>query len=332
MAENGNAMLQQFEDTITDIIMVLTDVGVGDYDARVPVPEDEESPVGALCIGINDMIEALGEREREAIEAREKAETLSNQSVLALYVLQDGLLKYVNPRTIEMLGYSEEEIASWQPGEFLKVIHEDDRSTLASVVEKKQAGDDEGMRRNYQWRIIAKDGSLRWVETYGRSVMYEGRPADYVTMLDISDRKQAERQLEDQSRAIREMSTPVIKLWEGVVMLPLVGTIDTLRATQMTEALLGAVAEEEAAVVVLDVTGVAVIDTSVARHLLQAVDSAKILGADVIITGFSPVAAQTLAQLGVDFSALRTRGSLRAGVQEALRLVGMKLVSLKSGQ
>ena len=81
---------------------------------------------------------------RELTEAREKAETLANQSVLALYVLQDGLLKYVNPKTVEMLGYSEDEIASWAPGEFLKVIHEDDRAAIADVAAKKQAGQDEG--------------------------------------------------------------------------------------------------------------------------------------------------------------------------------------------
>ena len=122
-----------------------------------------------------------------------------------------------------------------------------------------------------------------------------------------------------------EMSTPVIKVWNKVVMLPIVGAVDTSRAQQMTEKLLESVVQNEAEVALLDVTGVPFIDTSVARNLLKAIDAARMLGADVIVTGFSPEAAQTLAQLGVDFSALRTRGSLQTGLREAFGMVGVKM-------
>ena len=131
--------------------------------------------------------------------------------------------------------------------------------------------------------------------------------------------------IEQQNRQMMEMSTPVIRAWDGLILLPLIGVIDTARASQMLERMLAAVVESDARVAVLDVTGVPVIDTSVARHLLQTVDSAKILGCEVVLTGIRPDAAQTLAQLGVDFSAMRTRGSLKAGMQEALSLIGMKI-------
>ena len=141
-----------------------------------------------------------------------------------------------------------------------------------------------------------------------------------VTVEDVTDRKQAEETIEKQNRAILEMSTPVVKLTNGVLMVPLVGSIDTTRAQQMTSRLLEEVVNQNARAIIMDVTGVPYIDTSVARHILQSVDAARILGAEVILTGFSPEAAQTLSQLGVDFSSLQTRGSLQAGLQIAFQI------------
>ena len=143
---------------------------------------------------------------------------------------------------------------------------------------------------------------------------------------EAQERAEAERTIREQSEALTELSTPVVKVWEGIVMLPLVGAMDTARASFVTERLLRTVSGEDAEVVILDVTGLPGIDTSVARHLLQAVESSRILGCEVIITGFSPDAAQTLAQLGVDFSSLRTKGSLSAGIVEAFELLGNKIV------
>ena len=142
---------------------------------------------------------------------------------------------------------------------------------------------------------------------------------------DVTEQREIEAVMQEQNQAMMEMSTPVITLWDEIVMLPLVGTIDDDRAMQMTERLLEAIVGYEARVAILDVTGVAVIDTSVARNLLKAVDAASMLGAKVVVTGFSPSAAQTLAQLGVDFASLMTQGSLRAGIAQAFGLVGQRV-------
>lgn len=136
-----------------------------------------------------------------------------------------------------------------------------------------------------------------------------------------------ERVIAQQSLSLVELSTPVILLWNSVLLLPLIGVIDTVRARQFTERLLEAITKHEASVTLVDVTGVPVFDTSVARHIMKAIDAAHMLGSRIVITGLSPEGAQTLTKLGISFDNVTSRASLRAGVAEALQLVGRRIVS-----
>lgn len=131
----------------------------------------------------------------------------------------------------------------------------------------------------------------------------------------------------EQSRAIMELSTPIIKVWDEILLLPLIGVIDTLRAQQIIEQLLHSIVETESRVVILDVTGVPTVDTNVAQHLMRTVAAAKMLGAEAVVTGISPDTAQTLVRLNIDLTGIRTRGTLWAGVDEALRLIGKQVTS-----
>ncbi len=175
-----------------------------------------------------------------------------------------------------------------------------------------------------QMELRVKEATAELQEAYdGMEQQVEERTAEARHAAEEAEK--AREEIAAQAEIMMEMSTPVIKLWNGVVLTPLIGILDTDRSAQMTERVLDAIVENEARVVILDVTGVAVIDTSVARHIISTVDAARILGAEVIITGFSPEAAQTLSQLGVDFKSLRTRGSLAAGLREAMHAVGIRL-------
>lgn len=138
-----------------------------------------------------------------------------------------------------------------------------------------------------------------------------------------------ERIIAQQSLSLLELSTPVVRLWDRMVMVPLIGVVDTLRARQTTERLLEAIAKYEATVAILDVTGVPVLDTSVAGHLMKTIAAAQMLGARVVMTGISPDGAQTLIKLGVNFSEVATRATLRAGIAEGLLMVGKRIVPVR---
>jgi rsbT co-antagonist protein RsbR len=128
-----------------------------------------------------------------------------------------------------------------------------------------------------------------------------------------------EQIIDAQRAALRELSTPLIPVSDDVVIMPLIGTIDTGRAQQVMETLLEGVAHYQASLAILDITGVSVVDTQVAQALVGAAQAVKLLGAQVVLTGIQPQIAQTLVHLGVDLSGIETRGSLQSGIVYALR-------------
>jgi rsbT co-antagonist protein RsbR len=134
--------------------------------------------------------------------------------------------------------------------------------------------------------------------------------------------QERERIIRQQQEAIRELSTPVLQVREQLLILPIIGVLDSQRARQVTEQLLRAIRANRAKVVVIDITGVPTIDSTVANHLVQTVDASGLMGASVIITGLSSDIALTLVTIGVDLSKMDTIGDLQGGLEEAERLLG----------
>jgi rsbT co-antagonist protein RsbR len=141
--------------------------------------------------------------------------------------------------------------------------------------------------------------------------------------------QERERIIREQQHAIRELSTPVLPVREGMLILPIIGVIDPQRARQLTGQLLQGIRANRAKVVVIDITGVPSIDSTVANHLVQTVEAARLLGATVIVTGLSPEIAQTLVTIGVDLTKMNTVGDLRGGIEEADRALGFTVTRVE---
>jgi len=134
--------------------------------------------------------------------------------------------------------------------------------------------------------------------------------------------QERERIIRQQQEAIRELSTPVLQVRDRLLILPIIGVIDSLRARQLTEQLLRGIRANRAKVVVVDITGVPSVDATVANHLVQTVDASRLMGANVIVTGLSSEIAQTLVTIGVDLSKINAVGDLQGGIEEAERMLG----------
>lgn len=138
-----------------------------------------------------------------------------------------------------------------------------------------------------------------------------------------------ERLITAQQDAIRELSTPTLQVRDRLLILPIIGVLDSYRAKQLTDNLLRAIRANRAKVVVMDVTGVGTVDSKVANHLLQTVAASRLMGAVVIVTGLSAEVAQALVTLGVDLGKINTMADLQSGLEEAERLLGYRIVPIE---
>jgi len=142
----------------------------------------------------------------------------------------------------------------------------------------------------------------------------------------VEEQQDQQRQL---LSTIRELSTPIIPVYEGILVLPLVGSIDSRRATEVTERLLEEIAAQQAEIVIIDITGVSLIDTSTANHLLMTTRAANLLGSHVVLVGIGAEIAQTIVHLGVELHGLVTLADLQAGIAYALEQIGLGIQPLQ---
>lgn len=138
------------------------------------------------------------------------------------------------------------------------------------------------------------------------------------------------RRLKDKAserrQTIYELTTPVVKIWEDILILPLIGMIDTVRAEQLRKNLLTSIKDNEAAIAIIDVTGVPIIDTEVANRLLRTIKAASLLGTKCLLVGVRPDIAQSMVQLGIELTEVDTFSSLQAGLEAAFNELGLRVV------
>ena len=148
-------------------------------------------------------------------------------------------------------------------------------------------------------------------------------------ILDITEKVRDEKRLEEQSRTIREISTPAIELWDRVLILPVLGVIDSMRAQQMTDTMLNKIKETSSRVIILDIQGVAAVDTAVANHLIKITKATRLMGCQCIISGISPAVANAIVQLGIDMGDVKTNSTLREALVDSFTMLNLEVTKVK---
>ena len=138
--------------------------------------------------------------------------------------------------------------------------------------------------------------------------------------------------IKKQQQALTELSTPVIPLLDDILVVPLIGTIDTARANQIMENILDGITQRDAEIVIIDITGVHIVDSTVAHHLIKAYQAASLLGAKCIMVGMRPDVAQTIVQLDIAFDNIDTKNNLAQGIEYALQLQGRKIIEVNGSE
>jgi methyl-accepting chemotaxis protein len=169
-----------------------------------------------------------------------------------------------------------------------------------------------------EFKRISKDGADVWLQaSYNPILDIEGRPVKIVKFAsDITI------EVEKRSLALLEMSTPVTKIWDGVLFAPIVGIVDSKRSVDIMNKALSSIADTRARTLMLDIGGVAVVDTAVANHLIKIAKAAVLMGCKTIISGISPAIAQTIAELGIDLGSIQTTSTIEAALRDSITRPG----------
>jgi anti-anti-sigma factor len=298
-----------------------TRIAQGDLTQRVAVCTRDE--IGTMAHSFNQMTECLEGLYADIQQSEEQFRLLiENVSDIILIIDPAGEIRYESPSVNSELGYAAGSLRG-QPIE--QYVHPDDAAQFSEMLAQGQQTPGAVLSLTFQLRHA--DGSWRLLESRGKYLSQTTQGAGMVlNARDITAREAAnvERaRLQDeiihmQAATLREMSTPLIPIADRVVIMPLIGAIDTQRAQQIMDTLLEGIAQHQAHIAILDITGVPVVDTQVAQTLIQAAQAVKLLGARVMLTGIQPQIAQTLVSLGIDLGSIITRGSLQAGIADAL--------------
>jgi len=275
--------------------------------------------------GFSKVTRDLTERNQTA-EALKKASAYTRSLIEAsldplVTISPEGKITDVNGATEKVTGCTRQQLVGT------------DFSIYFTSPEKAREGYEkvfrDGQVRDYPLEIRRQDG--KGVPVLYNASVYRDEQGEVIGVFaaarDITEMKRAEERIRQQSREIMELSTPVMQVWQGVVAVPLIGSLDSQRTQQFMERLLERIVETNSPVALVDIMGVPTIDTQTAQHLIETITAVRLLGAQVVLTGVRPAIAQTLVHLGVDLSGIITRSSLAAGLVVALDMLKLQVTS-----
>jgi len=262
----------------------------------------------------------LAELERDFQELSRKEARLRDlvsASPVVIYTCQPSgnfAVTYMSDNVVRHFGYTADEFTG-DPSFWADRIHPDDIERVFRSLEKLS---DDGYTK-HEYRFRHKDGRWRWAhDDVALSRDAEGQVVELIGYWqDVTDRVVADQKLRQQAETLRELSTPLIPISDRVVAMPLIGVMDSHRAQQVLTTLLDGIGRTSAAVAIIDITGVALVDTHVASALIQSAKAAQLMGAQVVITGIRPEVAQILVALQLDLGGIVTRGNLQSGIAYA---------------
>jgi rsbT co-antagonist protein RsbR len=251
---------------------------------------------------------------------------IENVKEYAIIVLDtSGRIISWSPAAERIKGYRGDEII----GKHFSLFYTAEDIASGKPVLEVEVATKEGRFEDEGWRV-RKDGSRFWANVVITGLKdAQGNLHGFCKITrDLTERKQAEEQVRKQAREILEMATvPVVQVWQGIMLVPLIGMLDSSRTQQLMERLLQRLTETASSVALIDITGVPAIDTQTAQHLIETVKAVRYVGADVVLTGVRPNIAQTLVHLGIDLSNVVTRSSLTTGLRVALGMLNLEVTA-----
>jgi rsbT co-antagonist protein RsbR len=279
-----------------------------------PIGGDAESD-GCVLV-LRDLTERLAQ-EVALRSIEQMIDSITDYEVIRLD--RDGAVRSWNPGAERLRQYPAEEVL----GRHIAMFYTAEDVRLGVPERELAIAARDGRVESEGWRE-RRDGSRFWSSSVLSTIRdVSGALVGYVRVArDMTERREREQLVQRQRDEILELSTPVIEVWEKVLVLPIIGTLDSSRAARLTEGLLEKIAVSQAEVVILDVSGVPAIDTDVAQHLLKTVEAARLMGTVSVLSGVRPETAQAIVHLGIELGALRSRATLSDALQLALKMVG----------
>ncbi|MCP4543821.1 MAG: PAS domain S-box protein [Chloroflexi bacterium] len=282
---------------------------------------------------LRDMTQELERKVEELRQSEERFRVIFEGSNDAVMLLSEKAFFDCNSRALEMFDFGEKgELVGIHLADISPPFQSDGQDSVSAAQERIHAAFQQGHNR-FEWIHSRGGGEDFLAEVLLSAFDLGGEMVLQATVRDISERKQIEAEhkrlqqevIESQRQALLELSSPVIPIMERIIVMPLIGIIDSKRARDITRALLAGIRQHRAKVVILDITGVPVVDSGVANYLNKTIQAARLKGARTIVTGISDAVAETIVDLGIDWGGVETLNDLQTGLIVALGRLGIKL-------